>query len=231
MTVTWPWVTRLTLCACTTGLWYLVCVCISVTRNSFRSLIQTRAYCKVIYHIFFDFNSRILLKWFCSRDMAFLLTLARLDIFQWQNTQQMFLTSSPASVLSDDIRKMGSVSQKKKKKKTLSSLWLFSIYTVSVVNARALIGCARDNHRPWHAHSIIVCNCSDNTISFYGTEGLHFSALFLEVGKTMLSSTPFVGCLLVRHSLKLSHTPCLWQILDPPQIGTLVQQCSWLSDL
>ena len=52
----------------------------------------------------------------------------------------MFLKSSPASALSDDIVKTGSVSQNR-----LSSLWLFGFYT-SAVNAHALTRCARDNN-------------------------------------------------------------------------------------
>ena len=57
----------------------------------------------------------------------------------------MFLTSSPVSLLSDDIGKTGSVSQKKKK----------TVFSLAAVNACALTGCAHDNNPACGAHSII----------------------------------------------------------------------------
>ena len=68
----------LTLCACTAKLWYLVCLCVCVcvclcitviAATAFVRLPKLR-YRRVIYHDFLDFNQRISLKRFCSRDMV-----------------------------------------------------------------------------------------------------------------------------------------------------------------
>ena len=97
---------------------------------------------KLSYHRTMDFNLQISLKWFWI--WRYLLIQARLDIFRWQKTQQMFLTSLPASALSDDIGK-GKREEFHKKMTVFSlALWLYSPW--STVNTCALTGCARDNN-------------------------------------------------------------------------------------
>ena len=134
-----------------------VCVCMCVyyqpSGNSFHSLTQT----EVIHQDFLDFNSRIC---FVQEIWRYLLILARLDIFRRQKTQQMLLTSSPASTLSDDIGNRGHISQNKR----LSSLWLFGFY------ARTVSECtwsARDSHRARRPlnNCTMVCNCSGIFVS------------------------------------------------------------------
>ena len=80
--------------------------------------------------------------------------MARHDISHRQKTQQMFLTSSPASALSDDIRNRGTFH------KTNDYLLFGSLASmVSAVNALVLTGSARDNNRIGGARLIIAQWC------------------------------------------------------------------------
>ena len=111
---------------CNNGL--RLCVYYHPSGNSYRSLTQT----KVLFI-----------------KVAEKLTLARLDIFSRQQTQQMFLTSSPASALSDDIGNRGTFHK-------ANDCLLLLAATVSPVNARLLTGSARGNNRACGARSIIT---------------------------------------------------------------------------
>ena len=77
-------------------------------------------------------GSWISLKSLWSKDMA-LLTMAMLDTFWWQKTQQRFLTSSPVSTLDEAFTKTGRISQKA----TVSSS-TFSMRFTAHDHARAL---------------------------------------------------------------------------------------------
>ena len=86
------------------GTWF-VCVggCLSVTTLAATAFVCSPKLWIIIHQDFLDFNLRVSLKGFVQEIWRYLLTLARLDIFRRQKTQQMFLTSLPASTLSDDI--------------------------------------------------------------------------------------------------------------------------------
>ena len=64
----------LTLCACAAGLRYLVCVCVCLSVTTLAATAFVRSpklrYHRIIHQDFLDFNSRISLKRFRSRDMA-----------------------------------------------------------------------------------------------------------------------------------------------------------------
>ena len=69
--------------------------------------------------------------------MALLLTLARLDIFRQQKTQQMFLTNSSASVLSDDIGNRGTF-HKTHNCLLFGSLALWLLWSLQLMHMRLL---------------------------------------------------------------------------------------------
>ena len=127
---------------------------------------------------------------------CYLLTLARLDIFCRQKTQQMFLTSSPASVLNDDIKNRGTFH------KTNNYLLFGSFaFAVSAVNACVFAGSACDNCAcgarsiiaQWCVAAVTIHICTTMHICFmlttlaYGTEGLHFSSAFIWYAVTCMS--------------------------------------------
>ena len=71
-----------------------------------------------------------------------------------RHSKIMFLTNSPASALSNDIGKTGSISQKNPNCLLFDSLALQSL-AWAAVNVRVLTGCAHDNNPPCGANSII----------------------------------------------------------------------------
>ena len=117
------------------GTWF-VCVYLSVTTLVATAFVRSPklGYHRVIHQDFLNFNSQISLKRFRSEIWCYLLTLARLDIFRRKKTQQMFLTSSPASALSYDMGNRAHFT----KQTTVFSLALCLLRTLWLMHMRLL---------------------------------------------------------------------------------------------